>query len=214
MPAEGLSGNVTVFVRPSNKNRDYNLKLVKLGSRFEMESEKGNYDTVINEYLDTYIGMITKQVVAGEYAGIVYTSVGSSANYLPDKEIYPITFYEYITEKLYKDNGGSYIEKALDIMYHKILKSLYKDKKKKKILPCDKYAIGLPVLLSLEECNAGHRDNILEIDLKASPKKILEECFNGKSKIVKVRNGLIYEVKKKEKNIQLRLYREGSLKLI
>ena len=209
MPSHGLSGNVTIFVRPSKGRRNYNLKLVKLGSRFEMQSEKDNYDRVINEYLDTYVGMITKNIVTSEeHAGIVYTSVGSAVNYLPGKEVYPCTLYEFINEKLCQHDGGMEVEKALEIIYTKILKSLYRDKKVEDFEICNKYGAVLPPILTIEEINLDNDNNTIQINLKDPPQKIIETCLEIENGGRVTIGGFVYEIKNdKKKNIKMtRLY--------
>ena len=85
----------------------------------------------------------------GEYAGIVYTTVGSAVDYLPGQETYPLTLEEYIFEKLHISDGADDIEKALNVLYNKVLKGLYRHRDEKEFDLGKKYGAVLPPSLTL-----------------------------------------------------------------
>jgi hypothetical protein len=139
-PSEGLSGASLFYVTPEEEiskgiYRTAQTKIVKLGPKFSICNEKILYDRCIKEYLDNYVARVeTEPVVADEWAGIIYTTVGDEKDFEKGKYHYPITLKKFIKENLKTEDGHKQIKKVINDLMTYLLseKGLYRDKHNKK----------------------------------------------------------------------------------
>jgi hypothetical protein len=139
-PSEGLSGASLFYVTPEEKitegiYRTAQTKIVKLGPKFSICNEKILYDRCIKEYIDNYVARVeTEPVIADEWAGIIYTTVGDEKDFEKGKYHYPITLKKFIKENLKTEDGHRQIKKVINDLMTYLLseKGLYRDKHREK----------------------------------------------------------------------------------
>jgi CheY-like chemotaxis protein len=227
-PVSGYSANWAVFVRPERRapgggpNVRDNVKLVKIGNRFDMRNEKKGFDSIIDGYVDNFLGIVRNQYAeAGDLAGIVYSSVGPSRDYIPGKERFPKGLGAIIRDllkgagrpaKLPAATGAPdriqlrtaiwrEIHTHLERTYSQILEGFYRDAKRysqHKIL-CE-YGLLLPPLLTLSFAEAAG-GGAASIDIE----KLAESATTGGAAMprwrdfkdmVTLKNGRVYETQR------------------
>jgi len=138
-PSEGLSGASLFYVTPEEEiaegiYRTAQTKIVKLGPKFSICNEKILYDRCIKEYIDNYVARVeTEPVIADEWAGIIYTTVGDEKDFEKGKYHYPITLKKFIKENLKTEDGHKQLKKVINDLMTYLLseKGLYRDKHSK-----------------------------------------------------------------------------------
>lgn len=133
----GLSGGDTLFVRPEKKKDGspdpQTVKVVKIGERFELFYEKRNYEEIIDRCLDSFIGRVKGDMAEkGDFAGVMYTSVGTSENY-KEPSSYPKPLKDYIERKVQKKGAEEELEKSVEELLFTLLKPLHGTPRKEKI---------------------------------------------------------------------------------
>jgi hypothetical protein len=227
IPVSGRSGHWAFFVRPvkteAEGDVDFNVKLVKIGNRFDMNQEKRNYDDLLDGYVDSFLGVLREEYAEeGNLAGIVYSSVGPSQLYLPGEERYPKSLASLIREGLrpkakipgVHDSKAPWREtlKHLERTYDQVLRGLYRHRRPKPDEPILKYyGMLLPPLLSLEYCSQSGADATEDLIIQDAKPEVLEKlhnCSYNVDSVVFVKGGRVYETEyanhaKKEGRIRL-----------
>lgn len=132
----GLSGGDTLFVQPERwrdgTSDPQTVKAVKIGERFELFYEKRHYEEIIDGYLDSFIGRVKGEMVQeADFAGIMYTSVGTSENY-KERSLYPSPLKDYIKRKV-KEGAEKELEDSVEKFLDTLLKPLHGTPRKKKL---------------------------------------------------------------------------------
>ena len=154
--SEGLGGSWTFFVRGTKRRLERmsedNVKLVKIGKRFDMRNEKSNFDLILDGYVDTFLGIIRDEhAESGNLAGIVYAAVGSSQDYLPGEDRFPRGLRTAFKTNLQSgiEDSWKQIRDHVNGAFEHILKGFYRNKIKKEryaILKC--YGLLLPPVVT------------------------------------------------------------------